>query len=131
MQKLKGHLKNEVCWNLGKGTLVPVLHQPWYEGWQDQPTNQIEEARWMRVVELVNQETGKWKEHRLLQLFGLVEADKIQRTVPPPLSNALRNDKLIWKQSTKGVYSVKEGYKLLMSHKQEGNNDATTIWDKI
>jgi hypothetical protein len=57
--------------------------------------------------------TGQWDSQKLVALFGQQGAREIANTVAPLNQTHLRPDRMIWKVSTKGCYTVREGYQML------------------
>jgi hypothetical protein len=52
---------------------------------------------------------------KLQRLFGIQGAQLIIGSIQPPNQKALRKDTIIWQLSTRGSYTVKDGYILLNS----------------
>ncbi|KAJ4745978.1 Ribonuclease H-like superfamily protein [Rhynchospora pubera] len=67
----------------------------------------------------------------LLRLFTLQQVDTIIREVAKPTREQLVGDKLIWKHSKTGSYSVKEGYKRLEELAPRLGNMEGEFWQRI
>lgn len=101
---------------IGDGECCKVFGQPWVEGGVPLlPQNR--EARKIRVCELKDPNSGNWDVDKLIQLVGYSCCMKIVGEVPPPHPDA-GPDRLIFKGSTNGSYSVKNAYQQLMSLKE-------------
>lgn len=113
IMRLRQDLINMVKWGIGDGTQIQAFAQPWFDGaLQYEP--QIPADRNIRVADLVIPESGMWDVQRLISLFGYTAALTIVDQVLPPTNNG-GQDRLIFKQSSTGGYSVKKAYKNLAS----------------
>jgi hypothetical protein len=52
MQKIKGHLKNYIEWNVADGSRIAVLSQPWHAEWQQVVITQ-DSFRNLKVADLI------------------------------------------------------------------------------
>jgi hypothetical protein len=69
----------------------------------------------------------RWNKQKLIALFMQQQTQQITLTIVTPNQRDLRTDRLIWKLSMKGVYTVKEGYKLLTKRRGTKNSMITDI----
>ena len=109
IQRLKPDLKNQVQWQIGDGTRILTLNQPWFGMWE---TKQIltNRQRDMTVADLYDQHQNSWKVQEIELIFGSEATHCVTQEVTRPRNNPLIKDNLIWRLSVKGKYNTKEGY---------------------
>ncbi|KAK2420530.1 hypothetical protein QL285_031245 [Trifolium repens] len=117
-------------WSIGSGTTIKVMGDPWLRGsdaWT--PSPQIQGVYNLNVSDLFIPNMKVWDKAKVESLFPLHVANNIVET---PLINVIEEDKLIWRDSTNGNYSVKSGYKLLMEvTKNEANSSQHDDWLRL
>ncbi|KAJ4730974.1 RNA-directed DNA polymerase (reverse transcriptase)-related family protein [Rhynchospora pubera] len=127
--KLRDTFKHQVKWQLGDGSRVNALSQPWYDDWTVQWEATHADRR-LKVSSLVDNQTGNWKVAELTRLFTPNQVQSIVMGTNKPDVQAQIGDSLIWKTSKSGRYSVKEGYKELT--KQDSVQIIPNVnWDLI
>lgn len=103
-----------ISWEVGDGSLCEAFGQPWFQN-SIQFRAQGRDQRSLLLKDLVVQETGQWDVHKLVELFGFQASVIITSTVASPREEAGR-DRLRFKESPNGNFSVKGAYRNLMSH---------------
>jgi zinc-binding in reverse transcriptase len=111
MVELREFFNSNLRWIIRDGAHIPVHGQPWHELWN----LQYPESRQVRTITVVNlrKDEGGCDQQLLIAEFGQGITNEINRTIPPPVRGDLLPDMLIWTAQKSGVYTVKEGYKLL------------------
>lgn len=119
-----------ISWEVGDGRLCEAFAQPWFENsLQFMPQNR--EHRNLLLRDLVLQETGQWDVQRLVDLFGFQSSIIVLSNVPSPREDAGR-DRLRFKESSNGNFSVKGAYRKITSQAIQGITDADkSIWSRI
>lgn len=109
IQRLKPELKNQVQWQIGDGTQIPAINQPWFHVWEIKQilTNM---QRDMTVSDLYDQHHNSWRITQIEEIFGIGAVQSITEDVKRPGSSPLVKDNLIWKLSVNGKYTTKGGY---------------------
>jgi zinc-binding in reverse transcriptase len=79
----------------------------------------------------VQPQDGTWDQQNLKHFFGPEARRLIVQEVRPPDVNARRRDRLVWELTKSGVYTVKEGYKLLLSTPEHNAEQDRMIWHMI
>jgi hypothetical protein len=93
----KDLLSQGLIWRIGNGKSVKI----WGDRWLPTPTTY--------VAELIDEEQWSWKVNLLQEVFSEEEAKIISNI---PLSPLLPKDKLIWRGTTHGEFSVRSAYHL-------------------
>jgi ribonuclease HI/exonuclease III len=129
-------LQEGLFWRVGNGRNVRI----WRDKWLPRAsTYRIQSPRCgfeenTTVEALIDRNTGSWDKILVGELFLEPEATIICNI---PLSRYGHNDKLIWRATTSGVFSVRSAYHLEISRKEqlqgEGSNPAKdeVIWKVI
>ncbi|KAJ4798859.1 Ribonuclease H-like superfamily protein [Rhynchospora pubera] len=112
VMKMKNRFMGQVFWNVTNGKTVNALSQPWYENW-DVREEATRSDRLRRVCDLVDERTTQWNVQELERLFQPSQIQQIVAGDNKPDPNDIQRDRLVWKQTKDGKYSVKEGYKLI------------------
>jgi ribonuclease HI len=104
---------NGCRWVIGSGTKIKVMSDPWVRdddgAWL--PSPQSQGVHNMYVNELLLQNEKKWDKEKIQSLF---HSNVVNRILDIPLFSHIEEDKLIWKDSMHGEYSVKSGYNMLL-----------------
>jgi hypothetical protein len=112
--KARHILMNGCRWIIGSGTNISVMNDPWLreeEGaWIQSP--QIQGAHIISVKDLMLPNVKNWDKDKIESLFS---RDVVKRIFDTPSFDMIEDDKLIWKDSMHGQYSVKSGYNMLMN----------------
>ena len=113
-------IKKGSQWRVGNGENIPIygakwLPDPQYPEIQSAPTFFGEDAK---VSILIDKERKCWIEEVIDNNF-LVHEARLIKAIPLSLFEVV--DKLYWYSNLDGLYSVKGGYKLLMSEDQNSN----------
>lgn len=80
------------------------------------------------VKELLNQETARWNENILNQLFNEAYIQAIKRT---PISIMGLSDKLVWNLTKNGQFSMSSRYKIAKTYKKREKRDEGTSSKKV
>ncbi|KAJ3701003.1 hypothetical protein LUZ61_004708 [Rhynchospora tenuis] len=128
---LRHFFKEQVQWRIGDGEKVQALAQPWFANWTVQ-----EEAsqadRKLKVCDMWDNQNNCWKMDELARLFHNNQVQQIIAGNNKPDVGQESTDKLIWCQNIKGAYTVKEGYKEIVSRQEAQvivqNFDWHQIW---
>ncbi|KAH1067121.1 hypothetical protein J1N35_032108 [Gossypium stocksii] len=98
---------------IGNGKKVNIWNDHWLPG----PGNsrllvQAIDTRWSTVDQLINAEDGTWNREIISKI---VEGPQIHRIINIPLSSSRVQDVLVWRHDAFGDYSVKSGYRVLIT----------------
>jgi hypothetical protein len=101
-------------WTLGDGRRVRVMKDPWIRGgdnwWVESP--QREEAYDMTVDQLMLDGERKWDANKIKNLFS---SETVNSILSMNLFQEVREDKFIWEGEKDGKYTVRAGYRSIMS----------------
>lgn len=103
-------LRDELCWKIGTGHYIEVWNDPWIAENPDgllKPKEGSMVSQHMMVAELI--EGRRWNLNPVASAIESSESAKISNI---PLSEHSRDDKLYWKGSKSGTYSVRKAYRL-------------------
>ncbi|XP_024172006.1 uncharacterized protein LOC112178017 [Rosa chinensis] len=102
-------LKKGLRFQVGNGEDISIWNDPWVPlPYRFKPFSiPMQGAEDLRVVDLIDEETGDWQEWLLHELFTPMEVVNIMK-IPLSLSGGI--DRLVWHFDKKGRYSVKNGY---------------------
>ncbi|KAJ3696581.1 hypothetical protein LUZ61_000286 [Rhynchospora tenuis] len=128
--KMRNRFLGQVFWKLGDGRTVNALSQPWFDGWEVIETASVSDRR-KKVGDLVHGHTGQWDLGGLATLFQQNQVQQIVTNINAPIPSNTQKDRLIWKESKSGKYSVKEGYKLFMQHQTNQSVQQIPMWTTI
>ncbi|KAL0364053.1 UNVERIFIED_CONTAM: hypothetical protein Sangu_0502900 [Sesamum angustifolium] len=101
-------------WRVGSGEKIKV----WTDPWLPRPvsfrpiTPPNERFEFLRVSDLINQETGDWNSTVIQDIFLPLDCEVI---LGIPLGRTVCEDLLIWHYSTNGLFSVRSAYHLACS----------------
>ncbi|KAH1045942.1 hypothetical protein J1N35_036726 [Gossypium stocksii] len=106
-------VEDGVVWRVGNGATVNIWNDPWLsETEQNRISGHQINPNWTTVEQLIEAETGTWNKKLVLQIFDEAHASRI---LSIPLSRARSEDMLVWKHEGSGEYSVKSGYRVLIT----------------
>ena len=96
-------------WIVGVGHQIPLTHPDWFQA----SSNTLRELNLTNgtMVDLIVPNPKSWNCNLLRKLYPHPICIKIMKTPIPKTGDNL--DKLVWKHSTKGDYSVAQAYSLL------------------
>lgn len=123
-------------WKIGDGNSVEI----WGDCWV--PNNHSGKIQTLRgagqdirkVCQLIDPNSKSWNEPLIRSIFIPMDVGKILQI---PLPATPTRDKIIWKDSVNGQYSVKSGYKILHNQKTgqgeagSSNSRGSRLWKKI
>lgn len=123
-------IKEGSQWRVGDGQCIRIWRDKWAEGLgAARLGGGLEDDD--KVEKLICRDSGCWKEELIRQNFSLREADTILKT---PLCSELPVDRLIWKESSSGLFSVKSAYHLSLKLKEnwvEPDQTRKRMWNKL
>lgn len=129
-------IQKGIQWNVGSGELISFWDDAWVPdlmGKKVTPsTSPIEEHH--RVVDFIDQSTYSWNLERLRQ--NVPEAE-VQAICKIPVSSSKSSDKIIWRHTKSGNYTVKSGYFQKVRKPVRGNSPScsfvpsSTMWAKF
>lgn len=104
-------LEEGLLWRIGNGQSTKI----WHEKWLPTPTSFKIQSRInkldaeAKVEELIDQDTKARKMHLIKEILSQEEASTIQKI---PLSVCNNQDKLTWRCTTNGLFSVRSAHHL-------------------
>jgi hypothetical protein len=102
-------IKEGYIWRIGNGESVKIWEDPWLPQLWDRKVNSPRNGNLLdRVSDLINPVTGSWDNQLVLDTFSGNEASLI---LSMPV-NVNMNDFISWHFDEKGLFSVKNAYKL-------------------
>lgn len=118
-------IKDSLFWRVGNGSQINVWKHQWVpipSSYKIQsPISILREVA--KVKELIDADNGEWNQEPIYQIFNPDEAAIICR-LPTSRSNAI--DKLIWRPSSKGTFTVKPTYYLELQRFKNHFGDYST-----
>ena len=121
-------VKQGMRWQVGNGSNIQVWEDKWVP---NSSTYKVVSSRNnvfsdLRVSELIDTTNIYWNSELLDQVFLPFKADAIKSI---PLSSQLSADKLIWAESSNGLFNIKSAYKvslelLAVSSSGSSSNDS-------
>lgn len=120
LQENKAGMIQMARWQIGDGEKVPVLDQPWYQGWEITRISahmRIEVAN-MKISDLYDHGTQQWRRQLITRVLGPQALYHIEHSIQVPVLNPILEDRLVWMPGKKGEYTVKEGYRRLCEDTQ-------------
>jgi hypothetical protein len=125
-------LQNGLIWRIGCGKNIYV----WRDKWLSKPTTyKVQSPRKIldnnaRVSELIDQDTKRWKEDLIAEIF-LEDEAKVIKSIP--LSPFPSEDRLIWRGTKNGIFSVRNAYflemeKLANQHRSSSSLERGIDW---
>jgi hypothetical protein len=101
-------------WVVGDGRSVRVMADPWVRGgeswWVSSP--QKEEVYDMTVNQLLVEGEKRWDVQKVKYLFN---DEMVEKILSMNICQDVREDKLIWEGEKNGLYTVRAGYRSIMS----------------
>ncbi|KAJ1698895.1 hypothetical protein LUZ63_007407 [Rhynchospora breviuscula] len=127
--KIKHCIKADLLWIIGSGSKIPAIGQPWYPNWEID-IQQAPQATDLSVRDLFNFQLNQWRIQNLTQIFHPNSVHQIQSLKPTPTQDLTVPDRLVWKPSKNGLFSLKLAYQFLANQSQEAPADhlAGKIW---
>ena len=100
-------------WRVGDGQLIDVWNDSWVKGPEgfklSGPEGIIPTP--LKVATLIDQEKREWRNDMIDEIFKEVDAGAIKRI---RLNRDRIQDKLIWRQTTNGIFTVRSAYQMVM-----------------
>lgn len=124
--KIRERLLPLLTWKIGDGNTCAIYAQPWAEGVVSiRPPQRDSATRQLVLRDLTDQVSEQWDVNKLVELFGYRQGLHIVANIQPPRRDA-GHDKLIFKLTVNGEYSVKQAY----NHLEQLRNIETRPGDK-
>ncbi|KAH1106793.1 hypothetical protein J1N35_010561 [Gossypium stocksii] len=103
-----------LIWRIGNGNSVNIWNDPWLPGHRhNRLTVQTINTSWTTVNQLIDLENYTWKKEVLCRL---IDDDQMNRILSIPLACREMQDMLVWKHEATGEYSVRNGYRALITN---------------
>ncbi|KAJ1687788.1 hypothetical protein LUZ63_019178 [Rhynchospora breviuscula] len=128
--KMRERFKDQVFWHIGDGKTVNALSQPWFDLWDVRQVASTKD-RHKKVCSLIDGQTTQWNVQELHRLFQLEQVQQIVAGQNKPLPGETQRDRLVWRGSKDGNYSVKEGYKIITRSQSATATVQVTMWPII
>ncbi|KAA3468379.1 reverse transcriptase [Gossypium australe] len=106
-------IEDGLIWRIGNGRSVNIWNDPWLPG----PGNsrllvQDISTQWTTVNHLMDDHSFTWKEDII---HRIADHDQARRILKIPLPQTNVDDTLVWRHDNTGEYTVKSGYRVLLS----------------
>lgn len=117
-------IKKGTIWRVGDGKDIQV----WGDFWLPTPNTYSVQSPWINltvntmVSDLIDRGTKGWNNTIILENFSVDGAVVIQNI---PLSPLLPRDKLIWRCSSNGLFSVRSAYHLAVERQADSCGGAS------
>ncbi|KAH1047724.1 hypothetical protein J1N35_038508 [Gossypium stocksii] len=109
----KGILDEGLCWKMGKGTNISVIHDFWIPNAKNvRLLSLIPNLSDFKVVELIDSSSRTWKKKLVVSTFLEEVAEKI---ICIPLAEEPYDDFRAWSGEASGEYTIRSASKLLQS----------------
>jgi hypothetical protein len=118
-------------WQIGDGSKIRVMHEPWLRGSQGRCLNapQNNNIYNLTVHHLLVPNKKEWDREKIISLFP---SDLVHDILAVPLLPLVKEDKLIWSEENDGIYSVRTGYRKLMKERNRGYGPYREVgWSRI
>ncbi|KAJ1703007.1 hypothetical protein LUZ63_002786 [Rhynchospora breviuscula] len=110
--KIKHCIKADLLWIIGSGSKIPTIGQPWYPNWEID-IQRAPQATDLSVRDLFDFQLNQWRIQNLTQIFHPNSVHQIQSLKPTPTQDLTVPDRLVWKPSKNGLFSLKLAYQFL------------------
>ncbi|KAG8488379.1 hypothetical protein CXB51_016553 [Gossypium anomalum] len=102
-----------LVWRIGNGNSVNIWKDPWLPGHDNNRLSvQNINTSWTTADHLIDAKTNTWKKEVIRSLF---DEEQSNRIFSIPLACRRSQDMLVWKFEASGNYSVKSGYRTLIT----------------
>ncbi|KAK5846144.1 hypothetical protein PVK06_002415 [Gossypium arboreum] len=109
---------------IGNGASVNIWNDPWLPGVENNRISvQNMNPNWTIVTRLIKAETNTWNKELDC---NIVDGDQANSILSFPLSGASSEDMRVWKHEGIREYSVKSGYRVLVTEHLQNTNYITT-----
>ncbi|KAA3459024.1 reverse transcriptase [Gossypium australe] len=106
-------IEEGMLWRIGNGERVNIWNDSWLPGKENNRISGQEiRIQWSTVRDLIHSDSNTWKADLIRKL---VEEDTARRILSIPLSGGNSQDTVVWKFEGSGEYSVRSGYRTLVS----------------
>ncbi|KAH1113947.1 hypothetical protein J1N35_007325 [Gossypium stocksii] len=128
------HLLDEgIGWRIGDGKSINI----WNDRWIPCPGNgrvrcQQIDIRYITVADLIDNDSNTWKQTIIRTLLG---DEQLRSILSIPLVSSRPPDALVWRGDNTGSYTVKSGYKWIITeggnrmHNGSTSRFFTVIWE--
>jgi hypothetical protein len=124
--KANSILQNGIGWRVGNGEDIKI----WKDVWLNPPKSRLlltNNTNWhpeSRVSSLIDHNSGWWNLDLIHRLFDPGEAADIGSVVISPL---LKKDKIIWRGSPSGVFTVRSAYHMKMRRRAQEKGESSSV----
>ncbi|KAA3455485.1 reverse transcriptase [Gossypium australe] len=107
----KGVLGEGICWKVGIGSAISVLHDIWIPDLVNpRLSSHVNTLSVGKVADLIDKNSRKWKSELLESTFSEDIAEKIRHIL---LAEEPHDDRLAWRGEASSEFTVRSAYKLL------------------
>ncbi|MBA0635553.1 hypothetical protein Godav_025402 [Gossypium davidsonii] len=112
-------ISDGILWRVGNGASINIWNDPWLPGRENNriPVNEIKPP-WSTVIQLMNEVDSTWNRELI---HNLVDDDTANRILAIPISESRLEDMLVWKFDGSGEYTVRSGYRVLITDYLQSN----------
>ncbi|XP_016706908.2 uncharacterized protein [Gossypium hirsutum] len=112
-------ISDGILWCVGNGVSINIWNHPWLPGRENNRIPVIEiKPPWSTVNQLMNEEDNTWNRELI---HNLVDDDTANRIFAIPISESRPEDMLVWKYEGSGEYTVRSGYRVLITDYLQSN----------
>ncbi|XP_052477251.1 uncharacterized protein LOC128032614 [Gossypium raimondii] len=112
-------ISDGILWHVGNGASINIWNDPWLLGRENNRIPVIEiKPPWSTVNQLMNEEDSTWNRELI---HNLVDDDTANRIFAIPISQSRPEDMLVWKYEGSGEYTVRSGYRVLITDYLQSN----------
>ncbi|KAJ4767870.1 RNA-directed DNA polymerase (reverse transcriptase)-related family protein [Rhynchospora pubera] len=120
--------ETNVHWCIGNGVDIKAVGQPWFSGWEQQGQVPLRNRKKV-IADLYDFNASCWKMEELNAIFNPAQVIQILNSQTVPKRDVGLKDTMIWNQSKKGKYNVKEGYQLMYNQRRvQTTSAASDLW---
>ncbi|KAL4273917.1 hypothetical protein GQ457_13G010390 [Hibiscus cannabinus] len=124
----RGLLEHGLGWRVGDGQSIDIWSEAWITGTSSgRVESSVTNGQFFRVVDLIETSTHTWNEDLIRSIFSNQEALNILRI---PLPHRSIPDFRIWRGDRSGLYSVRSGYRWLISSELDVSWDLNDVQDE-